>query len=227
MIFPTIETRSALPPGEVDDFKSTLLSSNWIVLTSAGSANFLKQVLGESFLPILSGMKIGAVGRKTANFLKDNGLAVHIVPGEEDSSSLGRVLVTELKEGDVVFFPRAKAGRRELIDILKEHGFPYHSPVLYETVAPGYGPGEIQAVLETPVDYATFTSPSSFKNFVSLAGKESSDSFFKNVKIAVIGNTTAACVEESGFPVAVKPDYPDVERLLDAISACESRSEAK
>lgn len=219
LIFPTIETRFAVPAGQVESFKNDLSSSSWIVVTSVSSAKFLLKILGDRFQPVLSRRKIGAVGRKTAGFLESKGVSVHIVPEEANSESLGRILVETLKKEDVVFFPRAREGRRELIEALEENGLQYFAPVLYETTVPKHSAEAIREVLETPVGYASFTSPSSFRNFVEIAGKESSDSFFKNVRIAVIGNTTAACVRELGFQIAVLPEYPVIEGLLDAISA--------
>jgi uroporphyrinogen III methyltransferase/synthase len=219
ILFPTIETRIVLPPGQVDTFKEELFSSNWVVLTSVSGARYLMKILGENFLSHLSTRKVAAVGRKTAALIEGVGCTVHLVPDEGDSRSLAEALAEMLNADDVVFFPRAKEGRREMIDTLKERGFKYYAPVLYDTRLPEYGADEILKVLDASVEYATFTSPSTFRNFISLAGKETSSSFFKNVKIAVIGNTTAACVKKLGFAVAVKPEYPDVEELLDAISA--------
>ncbi len=219
LVFPTIQTRLALPPGQVEAFRKELSRSSWVVLSSVTGAKFLMDILGESFLPLLETRKVAAVGRKTASFLEESGCRVHLVPDKEDSRSLAEALCGILGDDDRVFSPRAKEGRRDLIDILKERGFRHVTPVLYETGVPEYGADEVQRVLDAGVSYATFTSPSTFQNFISLAGKESSASFFKNVKIAVIGDTTADCVAMQGFVVSVKPDYPDVERLLDAISA--------
>lgn len=219
LIFSTIETRLAVPEGEMEAFLEAFSRSTWVVFTSGKGLEFLLQVLGTNHDTPLSSKKVAVVGRKTAALLEEVGVRADCIPEREDSRFLAEALLKKLKKNDLVFFPRAKKGRKELVEILEGSGTRIVSPILYETVAPRYGRGEIEGILNSRVEYATFTSPSTFENFIELAGKESSSIFLKNVKIAVIGDTTAASVRESGYPVSVMPEYPDGERLLDAVSA--------
>ena len=198
-------------------FLKELEASTWVVFTSARAPSCLGDLFGQSLPSLLSEKKIAVVGNSTKRKLSDLGLTSDVVSKGGDSDSLGEELAPLLSGEDRVFFPRARKGKRDLIDLLEKKKIPFRAPALYETVVPHYGREKVEEVLETPVDYATFTSPSTFENFLILIGEECGERYFKHVKIAVIGMTTASAVEKFGFSPAVVPPYPDVDELLEAV----------
>ncbi len=202
---------------EKGEFLEELEASTWVVFTSARTVSCLSDLFGPSLPSHLSKKKIAVVGNATKKKLSAFGLSSDLISSGGDSRSLGEEIVPRLRGEDRVFFPRARKGRRDLIELLEEKGVPCRAPFLYETIVPPYGRDKVEKVLETHVDYAMFTSPSTFEHFLILAGEECAERYFKHVKIAVIGMTTASAVKRLGFSPAVVPPYPDVDALLDAV----------
>jgi uroporphyrinogen-III synthase len=67
------------------------------------------------------------------------------------------------------------------------------------------------------IHVATFTSPSTFKNFTTLFSREDLKQFFSRTKIAVIGPVTAKAVEDAGYEVGIVPKESTIEALVAAI----------
>lgn len=217
LIFPTIETRCLIEEEMKEAFKVRLEKSTWVVLASPKAARLLPHILGESVKKHLSGKKIAAVGDSTRESIEESGLVVHLVPEQSSGMALGRALADKLGNEDIVFFPRALEGRRDIIEQIEHRGVSCDAIPLYETVMPSYEEGDVDNLLRAHIGYATFTSPSTFRNLLVILGKDSSERFFKHVKIAVIGETTASFVRERGYEVSVQPGQPRIEFLVEAI----------
>ncbi len=216
LVFPTIQTKIV---GGLDrgDFVSRLSNATWVAFTSERSVFFTLRVLGAKEIGILSEKNIAVVGEKTGSLLRERGVRDFFVPEVRDGEGLARELLGILGDGDTVFFPRAKRGRKEFIDILESRGVKVDPFTLYETVEPSYTKEQVEGLFSSPIDYATFTSPSTFENFLKILGEEMALELLKNVKIAVIGNTTKRAVTARGLEVAVVPEEPSVERLVESI----------
>lgn len=216
LLFPTIETGCILGGEERDSLLEKLKISTWVIFTSQKAVACFVEILGENMGEYLEAKYVAAVGGKTRDALNRLGVNCSLV-GREGSRALGVELSSMASGKDLVFYPRAKKGREELIQLFDEQGIPCFPVDLYDTVAPTYLREELDEILSAPIDVATFTSPSTFLNFLALAGKECAERFFKHVKIAVIGKTTASSVKDAGYEVAIMPPTPDIDSMLDEI----------
>jgi uroporphyrinogen-III synthase len=66
------------------------------------------------------------------------------------------------------------------------------------------------------VDAIVFASPSAVRAVATALGDRAR--LLERATIAVIGPTTASAARQQGWPVAVRPSYPDTSALAEAIA---------
>jgi uroporphyrinogen-III synthase len=214
--FPTIEF-IPLPAPELDAALANLAQYDWLIFTSSNAVRFFWQRLETNRLPITDyRLLIAAVGSASQKLLAEKGVHVDFVPeeftGEQLALGLGNVA------GQRILLPRAKLGRPEIIDRLREQGAWVDEVALYETVTAVPTP-QAFAELERGVDVLTFTSPSSVRNFYKIVA-DRPDRFLKPVRsatVAVIGPSTAAEAEKYGLPVDIMPNKYTTDGLITAV----------
>jgi uroporphyrinogen III methyltransferase/synthase len=164
-------------------------------------------------LRALAGIRLCAVGEATARRLE----AAHL-RAELTSSAGGSKLAEDIKAAQLdgpVLLPRAAGGRDELADGLRAAGYTVEALDAYDTL-----PDDLQlkpivhAHREQPFDAVAFASPRGASAFLDLAGAKSLE---KSI-VGAIGETTRAALEAAGVRVAVVPDKPSVEALVDALA---------
>ena len=69
---------------------------------------------------------------------------------------------------------------------------------------------------EGRISVATFTSASTFDNFMEIIG-EDADELLRDVAIAVIGPVTAGAVEKAGLKVEIMPETATIEAMVEEI----------
>jgi uroporphyrinogen III methyltransferase/synthase len=165
-----------------------------------------------------SGLKIAAVGEKTAASLLDWGLRADLTPSGEQSA---RGLVEDWPPYDElldpinrVFLPRADIATETLVAGLVGLGWEVDDVTAYRTVraAPPPAPTR-EAIKAGKFDAVVFTSSSTVRNLVGIAGKPHASTI-----IAVIGPQTAKTAEEHGLRVDVMAPNPSAEELADALA---------
>jgi uroporphyrinogen III methyltransferase/synthase len=165
-----------------------------------------------------SGLKIAAVGEKTASCLLDWGLRADLVPSGEQSA---RGLVEDWPPYDDVldpinrvFLPRADIATETLVAGLIDLGWEVDDVTAYRTVraAPPPAPTR-EAIKAGKFDAVVFTSSSTVRNLVGIAGKPHTSTI-----IAAIGPATAKTAEEHGLRVDVLAPNPSAEELADALA---------
>ena len=121
----------------------------------------------------------------------------------EDIDAVGRVLL-----------PRADIAGEALVTGLLDLGWEVDDVVAYRTVRAAPPAAEIRDMIKTGgFDAVAFTSPSTVRNLVGIAGKPHARTI-----IACIGPSTKAAAEEVGLRVDVVPEVADVPMLVDALA---------
>ena len=97
--FPTIEIAPPDDWKELDDAIDKIESYNWLIFTSANGIKFFFNRFSEKDRDIrdLKGIKICAVGSKTASEIKKYGIKVDIVPDEFNAEGLIEAFIKEVK----------------------------------------------------------------------------------------------------------------------------------
>ncbi len=209
---------------EMDNAIKNIESYNWLVLTSANGVKFFFQRLFEKDRDIrdLKGIKICAVGAKTAEAINRYGIKVDLVPGEFNAEGLieafckqyAGVLHATPLQGVKFLLPRAETAREIFPQKVRELGGQIDVVTAYRAVKPEIHGKRIKRFLkEGRITIATFTSAATFNNFLEIAG-EDADSLLKDVAIAVIGPVTARAIEKAGLKVSIMPEEATIEAMV-------------
>jgi uroporphyrinogen III methyltransferase/synthase len=165
----------------------------------------------------LKGLRVFAIGPKTAQSIRDLGIRVDVIPEKFVAESL----IESMKniKGQRFLLPRANIAREILPIQLREMGAIVDVVPAYQTVLPDTQVDELHKRLEAgSIDIITFTSSSTVKNFLELTGEKFLPSI-KNIKIACIGPVTEKTAREAGLNVEIIPEQYTVSSLLDAIES--------
>lgn len=226
--FRTIEI---VPPedwAELDNAIDKIESYNWLILTSANGVKFLFRRLFEKEKDIrdLKGIKICAVGTKTAEAINKFGVKVDLVPEEFNAegllsaiskqSNVGAYRDTPLR-GIKFLLPRAEVAREVLPEMIKELGGEIDVVTAYRAVKPDTHGKRLKRFLkEGKITIATFTSAATFNNFIEITGEDAED-VLKDVAITVIGPVTAKAIEKAGLKVSIMPKEATIEAMVNEI----------
>lgn len=219
--FPTIEV---VPPeswGPLDKAIQDLESYQWLLFTSVNGVKFFLQrlkALGRDVRQ-LKGVKIGAIGPKTASVWQDMGISPDLVPGEYRAEAVVESFKREEHKGISILIPRALHAREVLPEELRKMGARVDVVPAYRTIRPDEDTGRIRDMLKKgTIHMVTFTSSSTVTNFVTMFGGETElQDWMKGVAVACIGPVTAKTAEKHGLSVTlVAPEYT-MESLTHAI----------
>ncbi|HET7735628.1 MAG TPA: uroporphyrinogen-III synthase [Nocardioidaceae bacterium] len=219
---PTISVEPPRNPQQMDKAIRGLVEGRyeWVAFTSYNAVKAVKEKFDEYGLDAraFSGLKIAAVGDKTAAALGDWGLRADLVPSGEQSAA---GLLEDWPEYDElldpinrVFLPRADIATENLVAGLIDLGWEVDDVTAYRTVRAAPPPAPVRDAIKTgKFDAVVFTSSSTVRNLVGIAGKPHASTI-----IAVIGPATAKTAEEHGLRVDVLAPTPSVEVLVDALA---------
>jgi uroporphyrinogen III methyltransferase/synthase len=219
---PTISVEPPRNPLQMDKAVRGLVEGRyeWIAFTSVNAVKAVREKFEEYGLDAraFSGLKIAAVGDKTAEAIAAWGLRADLVPSGEQSAA---GLLEDWPEYDElldpinrVFLPRADIATENLVAGLVDLGWECDDVTAYRTVRAAPPPAPTRDAIKTgKFDAVVFTSSSTVRNLVGIAGKPHPSTI-----IAVIGPATAKTAEEHGLRVDVLAAKPDVHELVDALA---------
>lgn len=218
--FPTIEV---IPPqswSDLDQALNEIETFHWIIFSSANAVRFFMerlQALGKD-VRILDGIRICAVGPKTAASLKVFGLEPTLLPAEFKAEGVLAALDTEKVQGLRFLIPRAKEAREVIPEKLRERGALVRVVTAYENRLPVADVDPIRSLFEQKkIDLVTFTSSSTVRNFVEMLGQKGYKTLLQGVSIACIGPVTAETAREYGLRVDIMPKEYTIPALVDAM----------
>ncbi|MGJ4107796.1 uroporphyrinogen-III synthase [Corynebacterium macclintockiae] len=221
---PTISVEPPRSPVQMERAIKGLVDGryHWIVFTSVNAVKAVWEKLREFGLDAraLAGVRVAAVGPKTSQAVKDLGITPELLPKDDARNAAGLVDVfpphdPDLDLVDRVLLPRADIATDVLVDGLIELGWDVEDVVAYRTVRAAPPSPEIRDMIKTGgFDAVCFTSSSTVKNLVGIAGKPHARTI-----IACIGPMTAQTAREHGLRVDVMPEAAGVPELVDALAA--------
>src|SRR5207344_3474231 len=147
------------------------------------------------------------------------GIKPDLVP-EGEQSGEGLAAAWQPYDGSLdpinrVLLPRADIATETLVARLTELGWEAEDVTAYRTVRAAPPPAPVREAIKTgKFDAVVFTSSSTVRNLVGIAGKPHASTI-----IAVIGPATARTCEEHGLRVDVIASKPSVVELADALAS--------
>ncbi len=221
--FPTIKV---VPPKSwepLDKAIQSLDSYQWLLFTSVNGVKYFLMRLEELGKDVrdLKGLKIGAIGPKTAEIWKGFGIKPDLMPSEYRAEAVVECFKEQEKvKGLKILLPRAARAREILPEELKKMGAAIDVVPAYQTVKPDHDTLRIQKMLEQgDIDMVTFTSSSTVDNFVEMfeADKKNLQQWMSGINVACIGPITAKTAENKNFSVEIVPAEYTIEAFTDSI----------
>lgn len=220
---PTIAVEPPRSPAQMERAVKGLVDGRyqWVIFTSANAVKAVWEKFNEFGLDAraFSGVRVAAVGHKTADRVRELGIDPELVPsGEQSSQGLLDIFPqydADIDMGNKVLLPRADIATETLAAGLTEMGWEPEDVTAYRTVRAAPPAAEIRDMIKTGgFDAVCFTSSSTVRNLVGIAGKPHARTL-----IACIGPRTAETAAEFGLRVDVQPDNADVIELVEALAA--------
>ncbi len=219
---PTISVEPPRSPHQMDKAVRGLVEGRfeWIAFTSVNAVKAVREKFEHYGLDAraFSGIKVAVVGPATAAAVYEWGIEADLIPTGEQSSA---GLVEEFPPYDDlldpinrVLLPRADIATETLSAGLTELGWEVEDVTAYRTVRAAPPPSPVREAIKTgQFDAVVFTSSSTVRNLVGIAGKPHS-----NTVIATIGPATAKTCEEHGLRVDVLAPRASALELADALA---------
>ena len=226
IVCPTIEIREPDNYERLDEALDHLYGYDWLIFTSTNGVEFFLKRLTDRSLAVsdLDGIKVCAIGQRTADKLHDAHVHVDLVPSQSTAEGVFAAL-GEFVGGDEhlrglnILLPRAAVGRDVLPDALQNAGARVDVVTTYQTVLPdNVDRGKLAAMLTGSGDCIAFTSPSTIKNLAKLFDTHDLGKTLPNIVVACIGSVTAEAAAEYGLHVDVQLDQFTTKNLAQAIA---------
>jgi uroporphyrinogen III methyltransferase / synthase len=221
-VVPTIAVEPPRTPHQMEKAVKGLVTGRyeWIGFTSGNAVRAVREKFEEFGLDAraFAGLKVAAVGGVTAAALREWGIEPDLLP-EEEQSAHGLLEVWPpfdevLDPINRVFLPRADIATDTLVAGLQANGWEVDDVTAYRTVRAAPPPADTREAIKTGLfDAVVFTSSSTVRNLVGIAGKPHATTV-----VACIGPATAKTAEEHGLRVDVLAPEPSAEALVEALA---------
>lgn len=225
ILFPVIEIRPVKDNAALVRTIEHLENYAWVIFTSVNAVAVVVEGFTtentekrNSVNSVFSGVKIAAIGPKTAEALRKHGVEPDFIPEEYIAEAVlpGLGDVT----GKWILLPRAEIARADLPEAIARAGGIPHEIIVYRTLPATVDPQGLNA-LKAGVDAIAFTSASTVENFVALCRQHKLDplNLPNRPLIACIGPITAQAAREAGFENVVAAKEYTTDGLVSLLVA--------
>lgn len=256
VLFSTVEIVPPVSWDELDSCIEKIGSYDWVIFTSANGVKYFFSRLFEKGIDIreLKGIRICAIGTKTAARIRKFGLKVDLIPEEFRAEGLIEAFTKESRrqqaegrsresaknippsasnleprtsnrlDGVRFLLPRAEVAREIFPEKVRELGGVIDVPVTYRAVKPEYHGKRLRRFLKE--GRVTIATFTSAATFDNFREimGEDADELLGKVAIAVIGPVTAKAVEKAGLKVEIMPALATVEAMAEEIKKWAGRN---
>jgi len=200
------------PGGELDRCAGRLDTYGWVVIISANGARAILAAAHAS--TSAEAPRWAAIGPATGRLLESVGVEIAFQPHLASASSLAAEL--PIRPGDRVLVVRGDFADEELATTLRTRGAEVDDVIAYRTHE---APDESRILLrraftDGPIAAVVFTSGSTVRGLMSLAGAASVD--VTSIPAVCIGPGTAGEARSAGFRLIVVSPSPDAAGLAAA-----------
>jgi uroporphyrinogen III methyltransferase/synthase len=190
---------------------------DWAIFTSAEGVSFFINrllALGRD-VRALSGVKLGAVGRATAEALPGYGLAADFVP----TRCVSRDVAAEIGDltGQRVLLPRPDVATPDLADALRDRGALVEEVAAYAVQPVAPDPLALSMLLDGDVDAAAFASPSDLAGLAAMLADRQVAGVLSPLAVACIDPATADAAQALEVRVDAVAEEHTVEGLVEAL----------
>lgn len=226
-VVPTIAIVPPLNWEPLDNAIAQLNKYDWCLFTSVNGVKYFRQRL-ESLgkdVRVMNNVKIGVIGEKTAQALKEWGIFPDLMPKEFRAEALAEALKETDIKGKKILLARAEKARDILPEELKAAGAEVDIIPVYRTVLPKEKKEDIKKIFKEGIDIIVFTSSSTVKHLAALIEPKTLSELLKDVTIACIGPVTAKTLSNFGLKTHIMPTTYTIKSLIEKIVQWEITSD--
>jgi len=232
VVCPTIEIGDPESYARLDEAIDHLYGYDWLIFTSVNGVDFFLRRLDSLGKTIeqLDELKVCAIGEATAERLHQAHVHVDVIPVEFKAEGVFAALSrfvgsAEQLHGLNFLIPRATVARDYLPKALEQAGARVDVVPAYRTIIPAnLDRGRLGAMLAGGTDCIAFTSSSTVKNLGLLFDTTDLSEILRGLKIACIGDITAATAMDYGLGVDIQPNEFTIPALAQSIAEYYSKS---
>ena len=199
----------------------------WLIFTSANGveAFFARLRAAGRDARALGYARLAAIGSGTAAALERHGLTADVVPAVYRAEGILESLKGKLPPHAKILLPRAETARETLPEGLRAQGMLVDVVPAYQTAAAAVSEEERAALrqefLQEHIDWVTFTSSSTVKNFCHMIDDKES---LGHTRLACIGPVTAGALAAQGLTADVTAETYTIDGLVEAIVRAEQQA---
>lgn len=215
---PVIALEPPADPEPLDRAIEKLASYDWLIFTSVNGVRFFMDRLDQSPWDLRSlRARICAIGPATRKAIEALHLKVDVMPEEYVAEGLVKAFAAEDLAGKKILLPRAAIARDVIPVELEKLGAQVDVVEAYRNVVPRDAAARVRAIFdaEKKPDWITFTSSSTVKNLLAIAGQDA----LNGVRIASIGPVTSSTLCAHGLKIDAEAKQFTIDGLIDAILA--------
>ena len=215
---PVIDIQPPEDPTRLDQALATLSSYDWLIFTSVNGVRFFLDRLDRSPHDLRQlKASICAIGPATRQAIESLHLKVDLMPEQYVAESLVAAFATSALGGKRILLPRAAVARDLIPTELAKRGAQVDVVEAYRNVIPADAAARAREIFSAPhkPDWITFTSSSTVKNCLAIAGRES----LEGIRLASIGPVTSATAREQGLKIDAEAKQFTLDGLIEAIVA--------
>lgn len=221
---PTLSVEPPRSPLQMDRSIRGLVEGRfeWVIFTSKSCVKAVREKFEESGLDAraFSGLRVAAMPGATVKALQEWGIEPDLVPPVEQATTQDIADIFPSYDESIdpinrVFLPRADIATETLAAEIADLGWEVDDVTAYRTVRASPPPAETREAIKTgKFDAVVFTSSSTVRNLVGIAGKPHHTTI-----IAAIGPATAQTCEQHGMRVDVIAARPDIVEVVDGLAS--------
>ena len=188
----------------------------WLIATSVNAIRCFAELVGTSTLTeaiaAATDLKFAAVGARTAEALRELGVAEVLTPDLSDSAALAHLLAEQTPVGETVtaIIPSGLLAMKTLPNKLEAAGWRLIQGVVYTTVTVEQTPDSVVPAQMGEFSAVIFRSPSAARAFLSFVPQPT-------MPLIAAGFTTAKVIEDAGLAVASIPSNPTPKAVALAV----------
>lgn len=219
---PVIEIADPESWAELDQAIRLLVEGyfKWVVFTSGNSVDKVFERIEHANLDAraFGRSKVAAVGSTTAGLLARHGIRADLVPPKFTAADVAAALG---RGSARILLPRVEGAPPDVVDALSSSGWSVREVVAYRNLPARPDTPGAAAVATRRFDVVTFTSASTVRNFLTVAGTPQELGLEAggggNRSVACIGPVTAEAAAEAGLRVDLVADEHSVPGLVRAL----------
>jgi uroporphyrinogen-III synthase len=217
LLFPVMAVQAHANTAPAQAILAKLATYDTVIFISSNAVTFGLALLDAQQQQVLQQLTLGAIGKKTANTLRDYGFDAQLVPENGFSSEdfLAMPAVEQLSGQRILIF-RGAGGRELLAETLHQRGATVDYADVYQRICPKQDAGRLKQHHECQqLDIIAITSSEGLLNLLALLDNPD---WIKAVPLLVGSQRMVATARQAGFTgLIIIADNPGDEAMLQAL----------